>query len=187
MPLAPRRRRIPPHTQVFVAGEGNSEFGYLRWLNRLAAKTGVRIAFTAKCLQGGDPLELVESALNQLTVVERRGTQFRHRALLLDRDGLGDNNTRDQRAQALAKRHRVTLLWQVPCHEGFLLRHFVTGAGQRPTTARQAMQTLNTLWPGYRKGIDAIGYERILTVEHLATARAVDVAFDGFLANIGWR
>ena len=170
-----------------MAGEGSSEFGYLRWLNRLAARSGVRVAFTAKRLQGGDPLELVESALDRLTVVERRGARFRHRALLLDRDGLGANETRDRQAISLAERRGMTLLWQDPCHEGFLLRHFVTAAGQRPATARQAMQTLNKSWPTYCKGLSAIGYEQIFTIEHLARARGADLAFDDFLTRIGWR
>ena len=81
----------------------------------------------------------------------------------------------------------MTLLWQDPCHEGFLLQHFVTAAGQRPATARQAMQTLNKSWPTYRKGLSAVGYEQVLTIEHLARARDVDSAFDNFLNRIGWR
>ena len=122
--MARGRPRIPPDTQVFVGREGSSEFGYLRWLNRLAAREEIRIAFTAKRLKSGDPLELIEAAIARLAVEKRKGVNFRHRALLVDHDGLGANHDRDQQAHALAQMHRLPLIWQTPCHEGFLLRHF---------------------------------------------------------------
>ena len=170
-----------------MGGEGSSELGYLRWLNRLAAREEIRIAFTTKSLKSGDPLELVESAIARLAVEKRKGVNFRHRALLEDHDGLGANHDRDQQAYALAQRHKLTLIWQTPCHEGFLLRHFEAPVRQRLRTASQALQALNRIWPGYRKGMSAIDYEKFLTLDHLARARAAEAEFDRFLTSIGWR
>lgn len=45
---------------------------------------------------------------------------------------------------------------------------------------------LRSVWPNYEKGIDAIGYEKTLTLEHLRRARIVEPEFDAFLTSIGW-
>ena len=47
------------------AGEGSSEFGNFRWLNRLAAQADVRVAFTAKGRERFlDYVDLLESIVH---------------------------------------------------------------------------------------------------------------------------
>ena len=119
-----RKGLIPQKRLVFLAGEGLSEQGYGRWLKRLAPKHNIPVAIRADGLAGSDPLELVQGTVNKLAAVERNGTLYRTRGLLLDTDQFGKNEDRDRLALSVAKRHRIFLLRQTPDHEGFLAHHF---------------------------------------------------------------
>ena len=184
--MASRRPYIPQRTPVFLACEGGSEYGYVRWLNRLARNCGALVAIKAERLQGGDPLELVESAMSKLRHRDRPGARFEVRGLLLDADLRGVNPGRDSEAARLAERRKIRLIWQEPIHEAFLLRHFDGFETHRPPDKRSAQRQLKNVWPDYEKGMDATGYERRLGLDHLRRVRTVEPVFDAFLALAGW-
>ena len=182
-----KRRPIPQRTTVYLAGEGASEQGYGRWLNRLAHHQGVPVAFTVEKLQGGDPLDLVEQAVEKLDRLERQRGRFAVRGLLLDRDLYGDTPNRDQQAHSIAKKKRIHLIWQHPTHEGLLLRHFDQYRTHAPPTAAEALKRLIKVWPNYIKGLDATGYEQVLSNEHLTCGRSVCDELEQFLVRCGWK
>ncbi len=179
----PRPRKKP----VFLAGEGLSERGYGRWLNRLAADAGVPVAIRAEALRGGDPLDLIEQAIDRLRTVERQRIPYRTRGLLLDSDLRGQSIERDAQAIQLAQNKRMRLIWQEPSHEAFLLRHFAGHENHRPPDQASAERLLRRVWPDFRKGLNGGDYERMLTAEHLAVARAVERELNAFLRDAGWR
>jgi hypothetical protein len=181
-----RRGVIVQRTPVLLCGEGKSEQGYGRWLDRLAGRHEVPVKIHAEALNGSDPLELVKAAVARLKTCERDGAPFLRRALLLDTDLRGRNADRDSEATNLAARHRFQLIWQEPCHEAFLLRHFPGLGNHRPPTVGEAEVRLLKVWPDYRKGQDATFYERVLGLDHLARARGVESALNAFLVDIGW-
>ena len=184
--MARRKGLIPQKRLVLLAGEGLSERGYGRWLNRLAAAHNIPVAIKAEGLAGSDPLELVEGAVNKLAAVERPGRRYRIRGLLLDTDLFGMSAGRDRRANAIAKRHQIILIRQTPDHEGFLAHHFPRLTRRKPHDGKASLKLLKTVWPDYEKGMDAIGYEKKLTLEHLERARGVETALDEFLTKAGW-
>lgn len=184
--MARRKVLIPQKRLIFLAGEGLSEQGYGRWLNRLAAAHKIPVAIKAEGLAGSDPLELIEGAVNKLAAVERPGRRYRIRGLLLDTDLFGKNEDRDRQALSVAKRHRIFLICQTPDHEGFLAHHFPRLTRRKPHDGKASLKLLKTVWPDYKKGMDAIGYEKKLTLEHLERARGVEAALDEFLTMAGW-
>ena len=93
--MARRRAFIPQKLPVFLAGEGASEQGYGRWLNRLAAAHKIPVAIKAESLTGGDPLGLVEGAMKNLATAERHGRRYAIRGLLLDTDQFGKSKISD--------------------------------------------------------------------------------------------
>ena len=95
--MASRRPYIHQRTPIYLACEGSSEYGYVRWLNRLARTSGALVAIKAERLQGGDPLELVESAISKLRHWDRPGARFDLRGLLLDAALRADNPRRSNR------------------------------------------------------------------------------------------
>ncbi len=119
-------------------------------------------------------------------MVRFRGKPFEHLVLFLDADGLGQNNERDRNAMRFAMERKFTLIWQHPCHEAFLLRHFQKTAKLRPPTTADAIEQLEKIWPSYYKGMDAFGYGNMLGIESVMIARGELPEFDKFLTKIGW-
>jgi hypothetical protein len=156
--------------------EGPSEQSYGKRLNEIADGAGLSLFLDCDVLQpgGGDPLALVQLAARRIREkVNKRGT-FAYRAVLLDRD-----------IAALARTHRIHLIWQDPCHEGFLLRHLAEHTAMRPQNSDLAAQALKKVWPEYRKGMPAS--ELAAEIDRLAVERAASVEANllTFLKEIG--
>lgn len=184
--MAGRRALRPIKKPVFLAGEGLSERGYGRWLNRLANQQNLPIAIRSERLQGGDPLDLVQQALVLLRGIERHRGAYPIRGLLLDRDRLGQSQERDRNAIRLAHESSIRFIWQEPAHEAFLLRHFRGYQHHRPPDNAAAERLLAKVWPAYSKGMGADRYGSILAVDHLNVARSVEPELDTFLRDAGW-
>jgi hypothetical protein len=182
-----RRLSRPRKKPVFLAGEGLSERGYCRWLNRLAAETNAPVAIRAEALRGGDPLDLIEQSIDRLRTVERQRGFYRTRGLLLDGDLRGQSIERDAQAIRLAQDKRIRLIWQEPLHEAFLLRHFAGYENHRPPDQASAERLLRRVWPDFTKGLDGSDYGRVLTAEHLTVVRTVERDLNAFLRDAGWR
>ena len=180
--MRPRRIKRP----VFVACEGKSETGYIRWLNRLADTQGVPVAFNARNMKGGDPVDIVNRTIRFLRGSIGGPRTYRGKYLFLDRDLSVNSKQILDRAAQIAKRHSFRIVWQHICHEGFLLKHFSETESLNPPSVKACVAALLGVWPDYRKGLDAIGYESRMTKEHLARARGNLPDLDAFLNEIGW-
>jgi hypothetical protein len=150
------------------------------WFSALA------FALTVEKLHGSDPLDLVKEASAKLTRFFRDKKRFNHRVIFLDSDCLEKRPDRDATARRLAKENSFELIWQHPCHEAFLLRHFQKTARLRPSTTADAIKQLEKIWPSYYKGMDAFGYGNMLGIENVMIARGELPEFDNFLTKIGW-
>ena len=94
----PVYRLIRQKTGVFLAGEGLSEQGYVRWLAKLVRMDEAPISIYGIGLNGSDPLDLVEAALAKYDALQRQGRRYKFRGLLLDSDLCGKSPNRDTRA-----------------------------------------------------------------------------------------
>lgn len=178
----PRRVKRP----VFVACEGKSETGYVRWLNRLADAQGVPVAFTARDMKGGDPVDIAERAIRFLRGSIGGPRTYRGKYLFLDRDLAVNPQQVLDRAMQIAEKHSFGVVWQHFCHECFLLKHFTRTEQFNPSTADDCSRALLGVWPSYQKGLSATEYERNLSLDHLARARSNLPELDAFLNDIGW-
>lgn len=130
-----RRAFIPQRRRIFLGCEGESERGYGTFLGQhLRERYGLHIALNAEVLQpsGGDPLALVQLAVQKIARNERYHGLFQVKAVLLDSDKLGADPARDRQMRELARQQSVRLILQEPCHEAFLLRHLDGCAQHRP-------------------------------------------------------
>jgi len=181
-----RRLIIPQKLPILLLGEGKSEQGYGRWLNKIARTHKLPFHFNAEGLKGGDPLDLLQKAIEKMKNLTRSRESFKHVALLLDSDLRGQNPERDEQAIRTAAQHNIHLIWQLPCHEAFLLRHFIGKQNKKPRNHHVAKRQLEAEWHGYEKGQDAVAYGKKLTLDHLSRARAVETDLNDFLVLIGW-
>lgn len=182
-----RRLRIPQRTRIYLGCEGPSEQSYGRLLTTIADAAGLHLHIDNDVLQpgGGDPLALVQLSIRRIEQRERQRGEFAIRALLLDRDRIGMSPERDGQVERLAAANSVLLIWQDPCHEGFLLRHLEGNERARPMTSDLAMQALRRVWPEYEKGIPASQLARRIDFAGIRRARLPEQAFADFLERIG--
>jgi hypothetical protein len=79
----------------------------------------------------------------------------------------------------------VHLIWQEPCHEGFLLRHLEGHETARPPTSDLASQALKRIWAEYHKPMAALHLAGRIDLEALRRASSVEAALAAFLDQIG--
>ena len=171
---------------IFVACEGKSETGYIRWLNRLADAQGAPVALTARDMKGGAPADIAERAIRFLRGSIGGTKTYRSKYLFLDRALAVNSQQELDRAVEIAERHSFGVVWQRICHECFLLKHYSQTERRNPSTANWCNRALLDVWPAYQKGMDAMEYERNLSLDHLARARGNLSELDAFLNDIGW-
>jgi hypothetical protein len=178
------RHTILPRTPIFLGCEGESERGYGVLLNRYAREIpGLHLHIQAELLQpgAGDPLALVQRAIQRIADLERRRDPFACKAILLD---IGDSQ-KSQEAQALAAANGIAhLIWQEPDHEGFLLRHLDDCQQLRPP-AGTSMVALRRRWADYRKAQTQVQLAQRITMEHIQRACSVEPSLRDFLVSIG--
>ena len=97
-PFIPQRRR------VFLGCEGESERGYGAQLGELLQLTGLAVHLRPG---GGDPLALVELAVQRIRDLESKRGPYAIRAVLLDANGIGQM-LRDARMTSIATAVRVS-------------------------------------------------------------------------------
>ena len=185
----PRHPFIPQRRRVFFGCEGDSERGYGGLIGRLLEEQRRDIHLDVTLLKpgGGDPLALVERAIKYIRENERkREAPYALRVLLLDSDTLGRNLLRDVEIRPLAENADLRLIWQEPCHEALLLRHFEGCAQLRPQTVNQALAQLRQRWPDYAKGLPAARLEQRIGHTELSRIITVEPALADFLTGIGY-
>jgi hypothetical protein len=180
-------QRIPQRIRIYLGCEGPSEQSYGKRLGEIADAAGLHLYFDNDVLQpgGGDPLALVQLAIRRIREREAKRTSFSHRAILLDRDKWGIKPERDAQIESLAKRNRLHLIWQEPCHEGFLLRHMEGQRSARPQTSDLASQALKHIWPEYQKPMAAMHLAGKIDLQAVLRVSSVESAFKEFLDQIG--
>lgn len=186
-----RRRRlvIPQRRRVYLGCEGESERGYGARLGRLLENRRRDVHLHVDLLRpgGGDPLALIDLARRRIAEGERKSeSSYMHRAVLMDSDLLGQTPARDAQMELTAQAADIQIIWQRPCHEALLLRHFEGCQQLRPATSAQALAELQHRWPEYVKGMPALRLAD--RIDHAALQRALDVEAElaAFLAKIGY-
>ena len=151
----------PQRAPIFIGCEGQSEMGYAGWLRNLVRDRDLPVHLELSDLGrgAGDPLTRIEMAIDRLTRLERNREPFVGRFLFLDTDQLVGEPQREEQSKRRARDEEITIIWQEPTHEAFLLRHFPGRNTRRPPTKQAADTALAKEWPGYRKPCTAQNLE----------------------------
>ena len=152
------QKKIPRRKRFFVGCEGKSEQGYAMLLQRFADDQGLAVHIESKDLRrAGDPLALVEKAVAEIALGERKPkSEYKSRFLIFDTDRLGQCPARDLEMRRLAAKSRLTLVRQDLCFESVLLRHFTGHLDDNPATSNEAFHRLTKVLAGYQKSMSAI-------------------------------
>lgn len=180
-----QNRKIPKRPRFYLGCEGQSEVSYIAWIQELCEAEEIRIAVERDDLSSGDPLSRVQEAIRRINQKEAGRERFKACFILLDRDQAEADQQRAGIAIQLADDSGIRLIWQTPCHEGFLLRHFEGHENDVPATAVLAHQALRNVWPNYAKPMDKRDLSRKLSKQDVVRAANNDPAFADLLSAFG--
>jgi hypothetical protein len=113
----------------------------------------------------GDPLARVKKAVQEIKRRSLRRAEFQYRALLMDDDQVTGNNARRLEVEQLADHHKISVVWQTPCHEAFLLRHFAGRLNAAPPNSATAEAQLRQVWAGYVKPMSKLEISKLIDFE----------------------
>jgi hypothetical protein len=182
-------RPRPQRTRIYVGCEGESEQSYVKRLNEIADAAGLHLHLDNDLLRpgGGNPLAIMELAVQRISIKKKSRGDFAHQAVLLDRDKLAENPDWEPQVASLARKHGIHLIWQNPCHEAFLLRHLAGMTASRPQSSGLAGQALRAQWPEFFKNMPAS--QLAARIDLVAVRRAVseERGLAEFLERIGFR
>lgn len=180
-----RRPIIPQRTPIFVGCEGESEQGYAGFLQDLTDDAGLHVHLNVDVLKAGDPLSRIDLAVRKLAQLRKTRGTFSRRFVLLDTDQLALSADRAHRARALAAANHIEIVWQEPCFEATLLRHFAGRSAQRPPTNQAVQQAILQEWPQYRKPMTRADLARKFDLEAVKRAASVEPNLMSLLRCIG--
>jgi hypothetical protein len=130
-------------------------------------------------------LAVVEESVIALKKRERLQGGFAKKAVLLDKDKVGQTPNRDQKIPTIIQREGFVLIYQEWEHEALLLRHYAASKTRRPPRG-QSLPLLLAHWPMYAKPADAMALRRELSSDHLEVAMSVEAQLAGFLSALGF-
>ncbi len=184
-----RAKTFERRKRVFLGCEGESERSYGRFLSRITERKSLSISMDTVVVNGGSPRTMVQRAISMAREgAVKRGRYF-FKALLLDSDKLAESpkGARQEKLEleGLAIRHNMLLIWQEPCHEGFLLRHINGCHSLAPPDCKNAQVMLLKQWPDYSKPIQVKVLEDRLGLQEILTLARQESSFGLFLKKIG--
>lgn len=162
-----RNAHIPVRKPVFLGCEGESEQAYGQFLNDIVRQKELPFHIEVVNLNpgAGDPLARVKKAVQEITRRNQRRAEFQYRALLMDDDQIAGDHQRRQQVHALAAQNNISIIWQTPCHEAFLLRHFEGRLTASPPDSATSQANLLQVWPGYAKPMSRLEVSRNIYLE----------------------
>lgn len=180
-----RRPFIPQRKPIFIGCEGESEQGYAGYLQDLIHEAGLHVHLNIEVLKAGDPLARLELAVRKLAQLRKTRGNFTDRFVFLDTDQLALSVDRANRARQLAAENDITVIWQEPCFEAVLLRHFVGRTTHRPPTNQLARNALLQEWPQYQKPMSRADLARSLDINAVTRAAGAEADLTALLRCIG--
>ncbi len=171
-----RRPFILQRKPVFIGCEGESEQGYAGFLQDLIHEAELNVHLNIELLKAGDPLARIELAIRKLDQLRKTRGTFNDRFVFLDTDQLALSADRAHRARELAIANNIKVVWQDPCFEAVLLRHFVGKTTHRPPTNQAVEDAIRREWPEYQKPMSRA--ELAKKIDREAIARAAEVEDD---------
>lgn len=180
-----RRPIIPQRKPIFIGCEGESEQGYAGFLQDLIQEAELHVHLNIDVLRAGDPLARIELAIRKLARLRNTRGTFADRFVFLDTDQLVLSADRANRARQLAAANGIRVIWQEPCFEAVLLRHFTGRTAHRPLTNQATQNAILQEWPQYQKPMSRAELARKIDREAVTRAAGVEDDLMALLCCIG--
>jgi len=179
-----RRRKLRVlRARLFFGVEGEGEQAFCRWLQQLCDESGRYLHLDVHNLCGGDPLKMLQEALERRRRGLERG-EYIASVLLLDGDCLEEGHPRTLQTWQLAERESFRLIVQKPNQEGVLLRLHPGREREFPTASR-SIEALRHVWQGYEKPVEFRDLRKRFDLNCLLTAALHDPALSELLKILG--
>ncbi len=178
-----RRRPVRPRRSFFIAGEGQSERPFVRFLQRLCDEAALHVHLDIKPQDGGGSVAVIEQAGHWLKR-NRSRREYQARLVLLDRDRIEAEPREGIQAQAAATRYKLEIVFQDPNLEGLLVR-LHKGQEQRKIRASDSESELRKMWPEYQKPPTAEQLRQRFTLDDVRRAATYDQHLRKLLKVIG--
>ncbi|MFT4181144.1 MAG: RloB domain-containing protein [Rhizobium sp.] len=184
-----KRAHIPIRTPIFLGCEGESEQGYGAFLNDIVRARDLAFHIEVVNLNpgAGDPLARVKKAVQEIKKRSQRRAEFSYRALMMDDDQIAGSVQKRQAVESLATENDISIIWQSPCHEAFLLRHFAGRQNANPPDSATSLTNLRQEWENYQKPMGRLEISRHIEfagVERVSNQHASFAALLRFLTLI---
>lgn len=178
-----RRPFIVPRRPIFLGCEGESEQGYGQVLNDLlrAAELPIHLEVVTLNPGVGDPITRIHRAEQEINRREQRRSKFYQKAILMDGDQAEDGGSIRREAELLARNLGISIIWQDPCHEAFLLRHLDGCLHRRPPTTAVSLAALRGVWPQYNKPMTKMNLAKRIGMIEILRAAKVEPSLATFL------
>jgi hypothetical protein len=183
--LRPLRRRI------FIGCEGQSERSYVGVIQNLCnvPNRNLAVHLDGQVIKntGGDPELILARAEAMIQRLEKAASAYERRYVLLDTDvAVAKHSPAFLEVLSARARHvGIELVWQRCCHEAVLLRHLPECQNLNPPTSDDALRQLLRHISEYRKGWPSERLGRVITLEHVRQAAAVEPELRSMLTAIG--
>ena len=178
-----RRRSVQPRRSFFIAGEGQSERPFARFLQHLCDEIDLHVHLDIRPQDGGGSVAVIEQAGRWLKK-NRSRRDYRARLVLLDRDRVTEDPQEGDKAEQAAKRYGFEIVFQAPNLEGLLVR-LHEGQEQRKIRAAYSRSELRKLWPEYQKPPTAEQLRQRFTLDDVRRVAAHDPHLRKLLEVIG--
>jgi hypothetical protein len=172
------------HKRIFIAGEGESEQSFIKWLQELSEQNGLHVHLDCVVLGGGGYESMLNKMLRHRKYKERPKPKLS--ALLVDSDRAerkDDGWTIEQLKQKATKK-AIRVYVQQPNLEGWLLR-MMPGQERRQPNVADVQRQLRNMWDGYRKPADARTLALKFSLSDLVRVARVDSELKNLLGTIG--
>jgi len=120
------RKRMNSRKQrnrIFLGCEGKAEYFYALWLKwAVTEELNLHVHIDAHELGGGALDKMVRVAADKRHRLQKVGA-YKHSFILFDRDRYDRDAEEGRRAEIDAASARISLVWQRPCSECFILLH----------------------------------------------------------------
>lgn len=178
------KRIIQQRKRIFIAGEGDSEQSFVKWLQRLSDQSGLHVHLDCQPLGGGGYKTMLKKAMQERKRKERHKAVFSILLVDSDRDERGDDGWSIEQLKHEALKHKITICVQTPNQEGILLRMIAGNERSKPNSAN-VQKLLRNAWPDYKKPVDAQTLATKFLLEDLIRLAHFDTELKILLSMIG--
>lgn len=181
-----KNKIIQIRTHIFIAGEGESEQSFVKWLQDLSEQQGLHVHLDFQNLEGGGYQAMLHRALHERKRKERAKAKFSILLVDSDRAACGhDDWSLSQLKERAAKEH-FALCIQDPNLEGVFWRMLQNNTHAQPNNTKTENQ-LRQIWPTYQKPVDARTLAKKFSLEDLLRFAKVNAELHLLLSLIGWK